>query len=310
MRTPFTSPYRITQRFGERPEYYKQFNLKGHEGLDLVPTGSNWDILALEDGIVVKDEDSPRSGAYGVYLTVWHPSFKRATQYCHLKENYVKLGDQVTKGQKIGTMGSTGNSTGAHLHLNLYETDDKGIRQNRTNGYNGGTDPLPFLQQVPQTVITQKIVDDLRTERDNNWNLYQDTLSELEGIKSEKRVYEEFRNAISEKLGCENQLPVITGKIETLITIEDQKNSLQTEYQLLKKDKEDLENELKVIEPQVNERKDLLEANKRLTEANETLQKALDSCAYDLAITQEQKNEDRFTTKELFRLLIKRLAGR
>lgn len=147
MRSLFRSKHRITQEFGVNKDYYSKFGLVGHEGLDLVPTGTDWTVYALEDGVVVKDEDNARSGAYGVYVTIWHPSINKATQYCHMEFNLVENGMQVKRGQAIGKMGSTGNSTGAHVHLNLFNVDDSGVRLNRDNGFLGGIDPLPFLEE-------------------------------------------------------------------------------------------------------------------------------------------------------------------
>lgn len=151
MRSLFKSKLRITQNFGENPDYYKQWGLTGHEGIDLVPTGTVWDVLALEDGVVVTDIDDENLGKnYGKYVTIWHPTINKATQYCHFNTNSVSKGDRVTRGQVIGVMGSTGNTTGAHVHLNLFNVDDNGIRLNRDNGYFGGIDPLPFLnEEIP-----------------------------------------------------------------------------------------------------------------------------------------------------------------
>lgn len=161
MKSPFRSAIKVTQPFGgnhtltingkqiKASTYYGQWGLKGHEGIDLIPNGTSWDILALADGVVVLDDDiaGPKlSDPYGKIVTIWHPALNKATMYCHLNINWVKQGETVKKGQVIGQMGSTGNSTGAHLHLNLFETDANGIRLNKKNGYNGGIDPLPFLQ--------------------------------------------------------------------------------------------------------------------------------------------------------------------
>jgi hypothetical protein len=165
MKTPFYSPYRITQAFGANPQYYKKFGLKAHEGLDLVPVSNNWTVLSLSNGVVVRDEDKPRSGAYGVFLTIWDKENKKAFQYCHLEKNVLGVGDIIRTGDVLGKMGSTGNSTGAHLHLNMFETDHNGIRKNRDNGYMGGVDPVPFLEQEKPTQDTQKIIDELRIER-------------------------------------------------------------------------------------------------------------------------------------------------
>lgn len=187
MRKLFRSQFKITQEFGVNSDYYKKFGLKAHEGLDVIPTGSVWDVFALEDGIVVKDEDNAVSGAYGKYVTIWSPSIKKATQYCHLASNSVSNGQQVKKGDVIGVMGSTGNSTGPHLHLNLFEVDDNGVRLNKNNGYLGGIDPLPFLQETSETSSDQQvIIDELRQARDKNWNLYQSQIEETK--KREERI--------------------------------------------------------------------------------------------------------------------------
>lgn len=215
MRSPFKSAFRVTQSFNERPDYYKQFGLKGHEGIDLVPSGTNWDILALEDGKVVTDSDNPKSGAYGNYITIWHPSIKKATQYCHLQTNKVSVGQDVKRGEAIGVMGATGNTQGAHLHLNLFDVDDNGIRLNKTNGYNGGIDPLSFLN----TDDSQKIIDELRIARDKNWTLYleqvelvkqKDTrITELEGkvmtLEKEKSEYQAAALTLNNKIADLNQ---------------------------------------------------------------------------------------------------------
>lgn len=192
MRTPFKSDYRVTQAFGVNAAYYSQFGLKAHEGIDLVPVdGRMTAVLALADGLVVRDEDNPRSGSYGIYVTIWHPTLKRATQYCHLAGNTVSLGDRVTAGQQIGTMGSTGNSTGPHLHLNLFETDDNGVRLNSNNGYLGGIDPQPFLNQPGEAMatITQRELDEIRLARDTHYNDLQEatrTIQHLNGLVNDR----------------------------------------------------------------------------------------------------------------------------
>src|SRR3990167_11286 len=153
MKSLFRSKHKITQGFGVNKTYYSKFGLQGHEGLDLIPTGTDWTVHALEDGVVVKDEDNARSGAYGVNCTIWHPSINKATQYCHMEFNLVESGMQAKRGQAIGKMGSTGNSTGAHVHLNLFSVDNNGVRLNRDNGFLGGTNPLPFLGEGGGTMV-------------------------------------------------------------------------------------------------------------------------------------------------------------
>lgn len=91
----------------------------GHTGLDLaVPTGTP--IRAVADGRVLFTRAS--SGGYGIHLAISHggggsPSGGVVTLYAHNSRLLVGEGQTVTKGQVIALSGSTGNSTGPHLHL-------------------------------------------------------------------------------------------------------------------------------------------------------------------------------------------------
>ena len=72
-------------------------------------------IYAADAGTV---EYSAWGGDYGNEIIVDHGGGKK-TRYAHLSQFFVKKGDQVDKGQTIGAMGSTGNSTGPHLHFEV-----------------------------------------------------------------------------------------------------------------------------------------------------------------------------------------------
>lgn len=143
MKSPFWSEPRVTQEFGENAEYYKQFGLKGHEGIDMVPTGKNWQIIAVAPGKVVMDEDKP-SRIYGKQVRIKSKD-GRVWCYCHLAENVVSLGDDVVEGDPIGLMGNTGTGTGAHLHLMTYREDSAGKRLFADNGYRGCENPRGYL---------------------------------------------------------------------------------------------------------------------------------------------------------------------
>jgi murein DD-endopeptidase MepM/ murein hydrolase activator NlpD len=106
--------------FGSYPHF--------HTGLDLVePFGSP--IYAADDGIVALVGKS--SSGYGNYVVLAH-SGGLDTLYGHLSTSLVKVGQTVTQGQVVGLEGSTGNSTGPHLHFELR------IR-------NQPVDPTPYL---------------------------------------------------------------------------------------------------------------------------------------------------------------------
>jgi len=129
----------ISQGFGPstfwfEPAYgqYPHF----HTGIDLVePFGSP--IYAADDGVVALVGSS--SSGYGNYVVIAH-SGGLDTLYGHLSTALVKVGQAVTQGQPVGLEGSSGNSTGAHVHFEL--------RINQTP-----VDPTPYLPPGPPSAF-------------------------------------------------------------------------------------------------------------------------------------------------------------
>ena len=105
-----------------------------HTGLDF-PSDAGTPILAAAGGVVVTQEYHP---AYGNMVEVDHGN-NLVTRYAHASRVLVKKGDLVKRGQKIAEVGSTGRSTGPHLH---FEVLVDGIYQ----------DPQKFLHAGRQTV--------------------------------------------------------------------------------------------------------------------------------------------------------------
>lgn len=100
---------------------------RAHKGIDLAaPTGSP--VYATADGIVSRAE---WFSSYGNYIQIEHGS-ELHTRYGHLSGYAVREGDRVRKGDLIGYVGSTGRSTGPHLH---YEVRVAGE----------AVDPTPYL---------------------------------------------------------------------------------------------------------------------------------------------------------------------
>lgn len=86
-----------------------------HAGRDLAaPEGTP--VVAALGGLVVS---SGLAGGYGLAIEIEHDNPHRRTLYGHLSELYVKTGERVRQGEVIGRVGSTGLSTGPHLHFEL-----------------------------------------------------------------------------------------------------------------------------------------------------------------------------------------------
>jgi murein DD-endopeptidase MepM/ murein hydrolase activator NlpD len=113
---------RIASGFGYRidPIYRTR---KMHKGLDFsAPTGTK--IYATGDGVIKKVKRA-RWG-YGTHLVIDH-GYGYTTLYGHMSRASVKKGQRVKRGQQIGLVGSTGKSTGPHLH---YEVAKNGVQVN------------------------------------------------------------------------------------------------------------------------------------------------------------------------------------
>ena len=150
---PFANGVVETQPFGTNAYIdYTQFGIAGHNGNDIIPTDSDWNIRSISNGVVVKDFDIPKDG-YGNYVTIWDRENSVAYQYAHMSSNSVTIGQEVKKGQVIGVMGNTGFSTGAHLHFAKYVTDANGMRLNRNNGFIGAVDGWADLVKANQAEV-------------------------------------------------------------------------------------------------------------------------------------------------------------
>lgn len=103
---------RVTSEYGWRNCPYHGREL--HSGLDMAATAGT-PIRAALSGVVTK---SCRTNSYGNYTIIDHGN-GMTTAYAHQQERLVKVGDTVNVGDVIGLVGSTGNSTGPHLHLEV-----------------------------------------------------------------------------------------------------------------------------------------------------------------------------------------------
>ena len=120
----------ITSLFGSRthPVTGRPNN---HTGVDIAAAGGT-DIWAAKSGVVLT---STYNSSYGNYVVISHANGE-STLYAHMSKRLVSEGDKVTQGQTIGLVGTTGSSTGNHLH---FEVRLNGQRQDPLNYFRGST---------------------------------------------------------------------------------------------------------------------------------------------------------------------------
>jgi len=110
---PVTSRFRYSSPFGYRNDP-KGAGRRFHAGMDMAaPVGTP--ILATGDGTVIR---AGWVNGYGKMVEIRH-DFGIETRYGHMSRIRVEVGDKVSRGDQIGDMGSTGRSTGSHLHYEV-----------------------------------------------------------------------------------------------------------------------------------------------------------------------------------------------
>jgi murein DD-endopeptidase MepM/ murein hydrolase activator NlpD len=128
---PLADSYPITSRFGYRKDPFTG-ETKYHGGIDLgAPAGVP--IIAAAGGtVIVANSTDSWGGGYGYYVKIQHEG-GYATVYAHASQIAVVNGQEVVKGQVVAYVGSTGRSTGNHLHFEVWKD---GAR----------TDPLGYFE--------------------------------------------------------------------------------------------------------------------------------------------------------------------
>ena len=113
-------------------DYKTRNTSRSHKGIDLIGQNKSIDnVTAIDKGEVIT---SKKSNTAGNYVEVKQEN-GFITRYLHMKDKSLKVkkGDKVSKGEVLGRMGNTGNSTGAHLHFAV------------TDAKRNDKDPLPYL---------------------------------------------------------------------------------------------------------------------------------------------------------------------
>lgn len=111
---------RITSPFGYRIDPITK-KKKYHNGLDLVSKVRNRNLYAIDEGYVQKvvtGQNKSKTG-YGNYIWVRYPRYNLSLLHAHCEKVLLKKGAKVKKGDVVAIMGTTGKSTGVHLHLGM-----------------------------------------------------------------------------------------------------------------------------------------------------------------------------------------------
>ncbi|HJV33042.1 MAG TPA: peptidoglycan DD-metalloendopeptidase family protein [Patescibacteria group bacterium] len=139
LKAPVAFKY-ITSGFTTGLRYVSAFNTStGHRAIDYAAKAGT-PIRATADGVV---SFAGWGGPYGNKVTIRHNA-TYSTNYCHQSKMIVKKGQKVSQGQVIGYVGSTGFSTGPHLH---YEMVKNGTKINPLKETFPGTDPVPDAEK-------------------------------------------------------------------------------------------------------------------------------------------------------------------
>lgn len=110
MFTP-TRNYNLSARYGQAGGWSRGY----HTGLDFAAAPGT-PVFAALAGKVIEVGDA---GAYGTNIVILHDN-GRKTRYAHLSSTDVREGQKVLRGEHIGAVGTTGNSTGPHLHFEVF----------------------------------------------------------------------------------------------------------------------------------------------------------------------------------------------
>lgn len=125
--------------------------IRPHQGIDISSDVDNTIVAAAAGNVRFVESNHKRTG-FGYYLVITHNNGQESL-YAHLSSIDVRVGQSVKQGQKIGVKGTTGNSTGMHLHFEI----SKG---KWTNNFSNKIDPLSCFAD-PVTLELQKMLNKL-----------------------------------------------------------------------------------------------------------------------------------------------------
>ena len=142
--------WRKTSPFGPRrnPVTGKQ---QHHNGTDYATGGQKWPLHALENGTVI---GSGFDNSRGHFVSVNYPRIGRELHHYHLDRRDVRVGQKVREGTVLGTTGTSGQSTGIHLHLGLRPSGGGAWQNPHAYVYTPPAGTAPAVQQPKPSKTT------------------------------------------------------------------------------------------------------------------------------------------------------------
>jgi len=168
-----------------------------HKGIDIA-SEIGTEVIAVEDGTVTR---SYYSKTYGNVVFIQHKEGYE-TVYAHLKARKVKQGEHVKKGEIIGLIGSTGNSSGPHLHFEVHKNEWTIEKQNAIDPFfifgEGEIGQMVFKGETkiePSVEVARKVKDQITHtvhqgetlwSISNEYDLSIDLIKKLNHLKSDR----------------------------------------------------------------------------------------------------------------------------
>lgn len=130
----------VTQLFKARPEVYKRFDLKGHNGIDF-RAAVGTPLVAPISGLAECHDEG--AGGYGKYVRIKGGGYDCVV--AHLSKHLFSGVKEIKMGDPIGLSGNTGFSSGPHVHLGVRKIDGAGNVIASSNGYAGYLDIYQYI---------------------------------------------------------------------------------------------------------------------------------------------------------------------
>ena len=154
----FTGKFKLTCEYGKKGNLWKSGI---HGGTDLVGIDSD-KVYSICNGVV--ERAGYDKGGFGNYVRIKEDGSENRIYLAHLAKIYVKVGQRVSYTTVVGLMGSTGNSTGKHTHVEIREFNNgQAVRKLNASNYMGIPNVVGTYNSADYQIKTSTSSNELRT---------------------------------------------------------------------------------------------------------------------------------------------------